>query len=57
MILIQNDKNLLRETGFNKNDINRLNLQFKNHLIEEHENYLDHIKDQEESILVMFLNK
>ena len=27
--------------GFSKSDINRLNLEFKNILLEEHEDYLD----------------
>ena len=57
IFLIQNDKNLLKEVGFSKNDINLLNLEFKNILIEEFENYLDYIKNQEESILEEFLNK
>ena len=57
ILLIQNDKNLLKEIGFSKNDINLLNLEFKNILLEEFENYLDYIKDQEESILEKFLNK
>ena len=57
IFLIQNDKNLLKEIGFSKNDINRLNLEFKNILLEGFEDYLDHIKDQEESILEKFLNK
>ena len=55
--LIQNDKNLLKEIGFSKADINSLNLEFKNILLEEFENYLDYTKDQEESILEKFLNK
>ena len=29
IIIIQNDKNLLKEIGFGKNDINRLSLEFK----------------------------
>ena len=57
IFLIQNDKNLLKEIGFSKNDINLLNLEFKNILLEKFENYLDYIKDQEESILEKFLNK
>ena len=57
IFLIQNDKNLLKEIGFSKNDINLLNLEFKNFLLEEFENYLDYIKDKEESILEKFLNK
>ena len=55
IFLIQNDKNLLKEIGFSKNDINLLNLEFKNILLEEFENYLYYIKDQEESILEKFL--
>ena len=55
--LIRNDKNLLKEIGFDKNDINSLNLEFKNILLEEYEIYLDYIKAQEESILDKFLNK
>ena len=57
IFLIQNDKNLLKEIGFGKNDINILNLEFKNILLEEYEIYLDYIKDQGESILEKFLNK
>ena len=57
IFLIQNDKNLLKEIGFSTNNINSLNLDFKNILLEEFENYLDYIKDQEESILEKFLNK
>ena len=57
IFLIQNDQNLLKEIGFAKADINNLNLEFKNILLEEFENYLDYIKDQEESILEKFLNK
>ena len=55
IFLIQNDINLLKEIGFSKNDINLLNLEFKNILLEEFEDYLDYIKDQEESILEKFL--
>ena len=57
IFLIQNDKNFLKEIGFSKNDNNLLNLEFKNILLEEFENYLDYIKDQEKSILEEFLNK
>ena len=57
IFLNQNDKNLLKEIGFSKNDINLLNLEFKNILLEEFENFLDYIKDREESILEKFLNK
>ena len=57
IFLIQNDKNLLKEIGFSKNNINLLNLEFKNVLLEEFENYLDYIQNEEESILEKFLNK
>ena len=57
IFLIQNDKNLLNEIGFSKNDIKLLNLEFKNILEEEFENYLDYIKDQEESIIERILDK
>ena len=57
IFLIQNDKNLLNEIGISKADINSLNLEFKNILSEEYEDYLDYIKNQEESILEKFLNK
>ena len=55
--LFQNDKNLIKEIGFSKNDINNLNLEFKNILLKEYEDYLEYIKNQEESILENFLNK
>ena len=57
IFLIKNDKNLLKEIGFSMNDNNLLNLEFKKILLEEVENYLDYIKDQEESVLEKFLNK
>ena len=57
IFLIQNDKNLLREIGFSQHNINLLNLEFKNILLEEFDNYLDYIKNEEESILENFLNK
>ena len=57
MFLIKDDKNLLKEVGFSKNDINSLSLEFKNILLEECEVYLDYIKNEEESILEKFLNK
>ena len=57
IFLIQNDNELLTECGFSKNDINLLNLEFKNILIEQNEEYLAYIKNQEESILEMFMNR
>ena len=56
MFLTKDDKNLLKEFGFSKNDIN-LSLEFKNILLEEYENYLDYIKNEEESVIEKFLNK
>ena len=49
IFLIQNDKNLLKEIGFSERDINLLNLEFKNILLEGYEEYLDFIKNEEES--------
>ena len=57
MFLIKDDKNLLKEVGFSKNDINLLSLELKNILLEEYENYLDYIKNEEESVIEKFLNK
>ena len=57
IFLIQNDKNLLHEIGFSERDINHLNLEFENNLKDQHEEYLDYVKNQEESILEKFLNK
>ena len=57
MFLIQNDKNLLKEIGFSKTDINLLNSELKNILIEEHEEYLDYVENIEESAFEKFLNK
>ena len=37
IFLIQIDKNLLKEIGHSKNDINRLNLDFKKIFIEQNE--------------------
>ena len=56
IFLIQNDKNLLHEVGFSQRDINRLSMESKNILIEQHEECLDYIKNEEESILEKFLN-
>ena len=56
IFLIQNDKNLLKEIGFSKNDINRLSIGFKNILIEQHEEWLDYIKNEEESIIEKLLD-
>ena len=57
IFLIQNDKNLLKEIGFSERDINLLNLEFKNISLEGYEEYLDYIKNEEESVIEKFLNK
>ena len=57
IFLIQNDKNLSKEIGFSRNSINLLNLEFKNILLEEFEDYLSYIKNEEESIIERILNK
>ena len=55
--LIKHDRNLLKEIGFSKNNIDQLSLEFKNILIEEYEQYLDYVKNEEESFTEIFLNK
>ena len=45
MFLIKNNVDLLSECGYLKNDIKRLNLEFKKILMEQNEDYLDFIKD------------
>ena len=57
IFLIKIDEDLLKECGFLKSDINRLNLEFKIVLMEQNEEYLDQIKNEEESIIEKILNK
>ena len=57
MFLIKNDVNFLYECGFLKGDINFLYKEFQNILLELNEDYLDHLKNQEESIIEKILNK
>ena len=57
MFLIKNDVNFLYECGFLKGDINFLYKEYKKILLELIEDYLDHIKNQEESIWEELLNK
>ena len=49
--VIKNDKYLLLDIGFSERDINRLNLEFRYILIEQHEEHLDHIKTEEEFLI------
>ena len=57
MFLIKNDVNFLYECGILKGDINFLYEEFKNILLELNEDYLDHIKNQEEAIIEKILSK
>ena len=57
MFLNQKVQNFLNEIGFSKNDIVHLSLEFKNIIFEQHENYLEYVKDQEESIIDKISNK
>ena len=57
MFLIKDDKNLLEQVGFSKNENNQLSLEFENILLEEYEIYLSYIKNEEESVIEKFLSK
>ena len=57
MFSIKNDRDLITECGFLKGDINFLYKDFKKILVELNEEHLDHVKNQEESILEKVLNK
>ena len=56
IFLIQKDNNLLKEVGFSKTNNILLNLEFKNTLIKQNEEYLSYIKNQEESFIEKLLN-
>ena len=57
MFLIKNDAIFSYECGFLRGDIIFLYRDFKNILLELNEEHLDHINNQEGSILEKFLNK
>ena len=57
MFLIKNDVNFSYECGFLEGDINFLYKEFNKTLLELNEEYSDHIKNQEEAITGMILNK
>ena len=44
IFLIQNDKNLLKEIGLSKKDINQLSMEFESILLEEVEYFLSYKK-------------
>ena len=56
LFLLQNDKKLLGEIGFSEHDFIRLNLKCKHILIEHHEEYLDYVKNEQESVIERYLN-
>ena len=57
IFLVQNDKDLLREVGFSERDISCLNLELKKLILEQDEEYLDYVKNEEESNVERFLKK
>ena len=57
MFIIKNDVNFLYECGFLKGDINFLYKEFKSILLELNEDYLDHIRTEEEAKIEKILNK
>ena len=57
MFLNKIDNDLLPKVGLSERDVNRLNSEFKKNLIEGSEEYLDYVKNEEESIIEKILNK
>ena len=57
MFLVKNDVNFLFECGFLRGDINFLYKDLNKVLLELNEEYLDHIKNEEEAIIEKILNK
>ena len=57
MFLIKNDVKFLYECGFLKGDINFPYKEFNINLLELNEDFIEHIKNEDESILQKFLNK
>ena len=57
LFLFKNDVDSLVAPALSENDINRLSLDYKNILREQHEEYLDFIKNEEESVTEKFLIK
>ena len=55
--LFQKDKKVLLDILFSERDISLLMLEFKNILKEQHEEFLDYVKNEEESIIETFLNR
>ena len=57
LFLIKNDKVFLLEIGLSERENNRLNLGFKNIVLEQQEKYMDYVKNEDESVIEKFLNK
>ena len=57
LFLIKNDVNSLSECEFLKGDMHYLYKKFKNIFFELNQDYLDYIKNEEESINEKILNK
>ena len=57
LFLIKDHKGFLLEISFSERDISCLNSEFRNVLKKQLEEYLDFVKNQEESIIERFLNK
>ena len=57
MFLIKNDFEFVHEGGCLKNDKNRLCLEFQKKLNEQNEDYLDYIKNDEESLIKKISNE
>ena len=57
VFVIKDDQKLLEEIGFGKSDFDQLSLEFKFILMEQKEDYLDCVKNEEESIIEKILNK
>ena len=55
--MIENDNDFLQKSGFLKNDIDRLCIEYENHLLEQSEDYLEYFKNEEETIIEKILNK
>ena len=57
MFSIKTDVNILNECGFLKGDINFLYKEVKKILLKVDEDYVDHIKNQEEAISEKIFNE
>ena len=57
VFVIKDDQKLLEKIGFGKSDFDQLSLEFKFILMEQKEDYLDCVKNEEESIIEKILNK